>query len=111
MAVGRGQEGVEGQSIVVLAAHVIVGAAISLTVTLLLQVAVLPQSSVAMYVRVNTVGQVPLETSEPSCATSTVASTASVAVGKGQEGAAGQSMVVFAAQVITGGVSSMAPVT
>jgi hypothetical protein len=47
LAVTAGQEGVAGQSIVTLAAQVIVGAVMSLTDTLLLQVEVLPQSSVA----------------------------------------------------------------
>ena len=41
-----------GQSMVVLAGHVIEGAVISLTVTVALQVDVLPQSSVALQVRV-----------------------------------------------------------
>ena len=47
LAVTAGQIGTAGQSIVVLAAQVMVGAVMSLTDTLLLQVDVLPQSSVA----------------------------------------------------------------
>ena len=46
-AVGRGHEGVAGQSIVVLAAQVIVGGVMSRTVTVRKQVEVFPQSSVA----------------------------------------------------------------
>ena len=52
LAVTTGQIGTAGQSIVVLAAQVMVGAVISLTVTVALQVDVLPQSSVALHVRV-----------------------------------------------------------
>ena len=52
LAVTAGHEGTAGQSIVVLAAQVMVGAVISLTVTVALQVDVLPQSSVALQVRV-----------------------------------------------------------
>ena len=51
-AEGIGHEGVAGQSMVVLAAQVMVGAVISRTVTDLWMVAVLPQSSVATYLRV-----------------------------------------------------------
>ena len=46
-AVTAGHSGVAGQSIVAPGAQVIVGAVMSLTDTLLLQVDVLPQSSVA----------------------------------------------------------------
>ena len=46
-AVTTGQFGVAGQSIVALGAQVMVGAVMSLTDTERLQVAVLPQSSVA----------------------------------------------------------------
>jgi hypothetical protein len=91
---------------VVLAAQVIVGGVLSLTDTLLLQVAVLPQSSVARYVRVNILGQVPSVVS-PRKVTSTVWSQASLAVTVGQEGVFGQSMVVLAAQVMVGGVLSV----
>ena len=47
LAVTEGQIGTAGQSIVVLAAQVMVGAVMSLTDTERLQVEVLPQSSVA----------------------------------------------------------------
>jgi len=47
LAVTAGHEGVAGQSIVALAAQVMVGAVLSSTDTERLQVAVLPQSSVA----------------------------------------------------------------
>ena len=47
LAVTVGQVGVVGQSIVTFSAQVIAGAVMSLTDTLLLQVDVLPQSSVA----------------------------------------------------------------
>ena len=46
-AVGTGQDGTAGQSMVALPAQVIAGAVISLTDTERLQVDVLPQSSVA----------------------------------------------------------------
>ena len=52
LAVTAGHVGAVGQSIVALGAQVIVGAVMSLTDTLLLQVDVLPQSSVARYERV-----------------------------------------------------------
>ena len=52
LAVTAGHDGTAGQSIVVLAAQVMAGAVISLTVTVALQVLVLPQSSVALQVRV-----------------------------------------------------------
>ena len=52
LAVTTGQIGTAGQATVVLPAHVIVGAVLSLTVTVALQVDVLPQSSVALQVRV-----------------------------------------------------------
>jgi len=51
-AVAVPQLGVAGQSIVVLAGHVIEGAVMSLTVIVALQVDVLPQSSVALQIRV-----------------------------------------------------------
>jgi len=51
-AVAVPQEGVAGQSMVVLAGHVIDGAVISRTVMVALQVLVLPQSSVALQIRV-----------------------------------------------------------
>ena len=47
LAVTAGQVGTAGQSIVILPAQVMAGAVMSLTDTLLLQVEVLPQSSVA----------------------------------------------------------------
>ena len=51
-AVGTGQDGTAGQSMVALPAQMIAGAVISLTVIVALQVAMLPQSSVALQVRV-----------------------------------------------------------
>ena len=51
LAVALPQITTAGQSMVVLAGHVIAGAVISLTVTVALQVDVLPQSSVALQVR------------------------------------------------------------
>ena len=85
---------------VVLAGQVMAGAVLSVTVTERLQVDVLPQSSVARYVRVNTVGQVPVEVVSPKSATSTEASQASLAVTVGHIGTAGQATVVLAAHVI-----------
>ena len=52
LAVALPQLTTAGQSMVVLAGHVIEGAVMSLTVTVALQVDVLPQSSVALQVRV-----------------------------------------------------------
>jgi hypothetical protein len=82
---------------VVLAGQVMDGAVLSLTVMVALQVLVLPQSSVALQVRVLTVGQVPLGV-VLTTTTSTVASQASVAVALPQTTAAGQSIVVLAGQ-------------
>jgi len=64
----------------------------SRTVMVLLQVAVLPQSSVALQVRVQTVGQVPADV-VLTTDIATLASQASLAVAVPQEGVAGQSMV------------------
>ena len=105
-AVGTGHEAVAGQSIVTLAAQVIVGAVMSLIVTVRLQVAVLPHASVAIYLRVYTTGQVPLEVSSPSCVI-VAALHSSDPVGSGQEAVAGQSIVALAAQVIVGAVISL----
>jgi hypothetical protein len=91
---------------VVLAGQVMEGAVLSVTDTERLQVEVLPQSSVARYVRVNTVGQVPVEVVSPRRVTSTDASQASLAVTAGQDGTAGQAIVVLAAQVMAGAVLS-----
>ena len=52
LAVTIGQAGTAGQSIVMLFAQVMVGAVISRTVMVALQVDVLPQSSVALQIRV-----------------------------------------------------------
>ena len=52
LAVALPQVTTAGQSMVVLAGQVMAGAVISLTVTVALQVDVLPQSSVALQVRV-----------------------------------------------------------
>ena len=86
----------------------IVGAVISCTTIVRLQVALLPQSSVAVQVRVTL--YVPAH--EPVAVISekvilTVASQASVAVGATNTGVAGQLIgVVCVAQVIVGGVIS-----
>ena len=88
--------------------HVIVGGVLSLTTIDWLQVDVLPQSSVAVHVRV----AVYVPAHEPgvelsTCVTVTVASHASVAVASIQTGVLGQSIgVVCATQVIVGGVLS-----
>jgi hypothetical protein len=91
---------------VVLAGHTMEGAVISLTVTVELHVDVLPQSSVALHVRVCTVGQDPLGVVLTTI-TSTMASQASLAVALPQTTAAGQSMVVLAGQVMDGAVMSL----
>src|SRR6188474_2226027 len=106
VAVGVVNTGSAGQSTgVVCATHVIVGGVISCTTMVPLHVAVLPQSSVAVHVRV--VVYVP--THEPGVVASTkvivtVASQASVAVGGVNTGNAGQSTGdVCATQIIVGG--------
>ena len=106
LAVAEPQFGVVGQSMVVLAGQVIDGAVISLTVMVALQVAVLPQSSVAFHLRVYIVGQVPLLV-VLTTVTSTLWSTLSVAVAVPHVGVAGQSIVWLTGQVIVGGVTSV----
>jgi len=105
LAVAFPKPGVAGQSIVVLAGQVIDGAVMSLTVIVALQVDVLPQSSVALQIRVCTVGHVPLGVVLTTI-TSTLWSQASDAVAVPQLGVAGQSMVVLAGQVMEGAVIS-----
>ena len=109
VAVGDANTGKAGQSTGdVCATHVIVGGVISCTTIVPLHVAVLPQSSVAVQVRV--VLYVP--THEPGVVASTkvivtVASQASVAVGGENTGNDGQSTrLVCATHVIVGGVRS-----
>src|SRR6187549_1803298 len=109
VAVGAVNTGNAGQSTGdVCATQVIVGGVISWTTIVPLQVAVLPQSSVAVQVRV--VLYVPVH--EPGVDASTkvivtVASQASVAVGGVKTGSAGQlTGVVCATQVIDGGTKS-----
>ena len=110
VAVGGVNTGKAGQVIgVVCATHVIVGGVISCTTIVPLQVAVFPQSSVAVHVRV--VLYVPVH--DPGVLTSTkvivtLASQASVAVGAVNTGSAGQlTGVVCATHVIVGGVTSI----
>ncbi len=109
VAVGGVNTGTAGQLIgVVCATQVIVGAVTSRTTIVPLQVAVLPQSSVAVQVRVTL--YVPAH--DPCVVASenvmvTVASHASVAVGGVNTGTAGQLIgVVCATQVIVGAVTS-----
>jgi uncharacterized protein YeaC (DUF1315 family) len=94
-----------GHAMVVLAGQVIDGAVLSFTVIVALQVDVLPQSSVALQIRVFTTGQEPLGV-VLTTTTSTVASQASDAVALPHTTAAGQSIVVLAGQVIDGAVLS-----
>ena len=94
-----------GQSIVWLAGQVIEGAEISRTVTVALQVDVLLQSSVALQIRVYTIGQDPLGV-VLTTATSTVWSQASEAVALPQVGVVGQSIVWLEGQVMDGAVMS-----
>ena len=109
VAVGGVNTGVAGQAIGdVCATHVIVGGVISCTTMVPLQVAVLPQSSVAvhvlltLYVPVQVPGVVKSEN-----VMVTLGSQASVAVGGVNTGVAGQLIgVVWVAQVIVGGVIS-----
>ena len=105
LAVALPQVTTAGQSMVVLAGHVMDGAVLSLTVMEALQVDVLPQSSVALQIRVFTVGQLPLGV-VLTTTTSTVWSQASEAVALPHTGVAGQSIVVLAGQVIEGAVMS-----
>ena len=109
VAVGAINTGFAGQLIgVVCVSQVIVGGVISLTTIVLLHVALLPQSSVAVHVLV--VLYVPVH--EPWVIISekvmlTVASQASVAVGATNTGVTGQLIgVVCVAHVIVGGVTS-----
>ena len=106
-AVALPQVTTAGQLMVVLAGQVMEGAVLSVTDTERLQVEVLPQSSVARYVRVKTVGQVPVEVVSPRSATSTEASQASLAVTTGHTGVAGQAIVVLPAHVMAGAVLSV----
>jgi hypothetical protein len=109
VTVGGANTGVAGQLIgVVCAAQVIVGGVLSCTTIVRLQVAALPQSSVAVHVLVTLYvpGQVPgVVTSEK--VTLTLGSHASVAVGGVNTGVAGQLIgVTWFAQVMVGGVLS-----
>jgi hypothetical protein len=109
VAVGGVNTGVAGQLIgEVCVTHVIVGGVTSCTTMVPLQVAVFPQSSVAVHVLVTLkfAGQVPgVVTSEKVKVT--LGSQASVAVGGINTGVAGQLMgEVCATQVIVGGVTS-----
>jgi hypothetical protein len=109
VAVGGINTGVAGQLIgVTCVAQVMVGGVISCTTMVALQVAVLPQSSIAVHVLVTLKlpGQVPgVVTSEN--VTVTVPSHASVTVGGVNTGVAGQLIgVTCVAQVIVGGVIS-----
>jgi hypothetical protein len=96
VAVGGVNTGTAGQSIgVVCATHVIVGGVMSCTTMVRLQVELLPQSSVAVHVRVTLYvpAQVPCVVASVKVI-STVASQASVAVGGVNTGTAGQSIGV-----------------
>ena len=105
--VGAFHSGTAGQLIgVVCATQVMVGGVLSRTTIEALQVAVLPQSSVAVQVRVAVYVPVHVPGVEESVkVTVTVPSQASATVGSIQIGMAGQSIgVVWVAQVIVGGV-------
>ena len=110
VAVGGRKTGTAGQLIgVVCATHVIVGAVISITTMVPLQLAVFPQSSVAVHVLVTLYvpGQDPGVVASPKVIV-TVASHASVAVGGVNTGMAGQLIgVVCVTHVIVGGVMSL----
>src|SRR5678810_1050453 len=105
VAVALPHTGVAGQAMVVFAGQVMAGAVLSFTVIVALQVDVLPQSSVALQIRVFTTGHVPLAL-VLTTVTSTVWSHASEAVALPHTTAAGQSMVVLAGQVMDGAVIS-----
>jgi hypothetical protein len=109
VAVGGKNTGVAGQLIgVVCVTHVIVGGVISCTTIVRLQVAVLPQSSVAVHVLATLYvpAHVPKVVASEKVR-ATVRSHASVAVGGKNTGAAGQLIgVVCVTHVIVGGVIS-----
>src|SRR5678809_569426 len=90
---------------VVLAGQVMDGAVLSFTVIVALHVDVLPQSSVALQIRVFTTGQVPLAL-VLTTVTVTLVSQASDAVAFAHTTAAGQSIVVLEGQVMAGAVIS-----
>jgi len=110
VAVGGANTGTAGQSIgVVCATQVMVGGVISCTTIVPLQVAVFPQSSVAVHVRVTLYvpTQVPCVVISLKV-TVTVGSQASVAMGGVNTGTAGQlTGVVCATHVMVGGVTSL----
>jgi hypothetical protein len=105
LATGTPQTGVAGQATYWTGGQLMTGGVMSRTVMLLLQLALLPQASVARQVRVHTVGQLP----DQVVLTTTgvmAPEQASLATAVPQDGVAGQSMVCEAGQEIVGGVKS-----
>src|SRR5688572_17080408 len=112
VAVAAGNVGVAGHSIGdTTVGHVITGAVLSVTAIVLLHVAELPQSSVAVHVLVTLYswGQIPLGVVTSEKVIVGEASQSSVAVAAGNVGVAGHSIgVTTVGHVITGAVSSAA---
>ena len=105
VTVGVGKSGAAGHSTDELGAQVITGAAVSTTVIVCVAVDELPQSSVAVHVRVQTTGQMPAELSMKVSVT--VASHVSVADAWAKLGAAGHWIVLGpGSAAITGAVES-----
>src|SRR5215471_21683550 len=110
LATGSGNTGVDGQSIVVSGAQVMLGAVMSCTEMVCVQVAVLPQSSVAVQVRLMRYLILPPVAQLPGRFSSewprVTPPQRSLATGSGKTGVDGQSIVVSGAQVMLGAVMS-----
>src|SRR6185369_5583031 len=110
LAVGVGKTGVAGHSMVVSGAQAMLGAVVSATEMVWLQLAVLPHSSVAVQVRLVADLILPPAAQSPGSGASTklkvTGPQASLAIGVGKTGVAGHSMVVSGAQAMLGAVVS-----
>src|SRR6185503_17849223 len=110
LATGSGKTGMSGQSMVVLGAQEMLGAAVSRTEMVWEQVAVLPQSSVAVQVRLMAYLILPPMAQLPGRFSSEWVRLApphrSLATGSGKLGKSGQSMVVLGAQEMLGAAVS-----
>src|SRR6185436_3777275 len=110
LATGSGKTGKSGQSMVVLGAQEMLGAAMSFTEMVWVQVAVLPQSSVAVQVRLMAylilppMAQLPGRFSSESLRLTPPHRL--LAAGSGKTGKSGQSMVVLGAQEMLGAAMS-----
>src|SRR6185503_855747 len=110
LATGSGKTGMSGQSMVVLGAQEMLGAAVSRTEMVWEQVAVLPQSSVAVQVRLMANLILPPMAQLPGRFSSEwdrlTPPQRSLATGSGKTGMSGQSMVVLGAQEMLGAAMS-----